>query len=176
MATQHQPVTSTSNEHLAPSVNPCNVLCMDDATPAMPPSQSTDQSPSTQSPSTKARLSLVLALASLITGPAIFFAQYVALILLATVSSEPSNPTWVSLVMLAIFIALALLAFALPPAALVSAVRARRKINQSSGTLRGGAMATAAQVVATIVIVGLMIGEVFIALNMVGACSLEGCP
>lgn len=171
MATQHQPVTSTSNEHLAPSVNPCNVLCMDDATPAMPPSQSTDQSPST-----KARLSLVLALASLITGPAIFFAQYVALILLATVSSEPSNPTWVSLVMLAIFIALALLAFALPTAALVIAVRARRKINQSSGTLRGGAMATAAQVVATIVIVGLMIGEVFIALNMVGACSLEGCP
>lgn len=144
---------------------------MDDVPGATPQSQSPDQSQSTKAP-----LALVLALASLITGPALIFAQYIALILLATVSSEPSNPIWISVVMLAIFVVLALLAFALPSAALVVAIRSKRKINRSSGALRGAAIAVVAQVVATIVILGLVVGEVFIALNMAGACSLEGCP
>ena len=70
---------------------------------------------------------------------------------------------------------LALLTFALPITALVLGARSRREINRSSGTLRGGAIAVAAQVLAAVVIAALCAGALFIILRGSGLCSLDIC-
>lgn len=131
--------------------------------------------PTAQTRSNKATVALVLALASVLTGPPLFMAQYVALIGLATVSEEPRNPIGYTLVVLAIFVLLALLTFALPITALILGARSRREINRSSGTLRGGAIAVAAQVFAAVVIAAMCAGELFIILQGSGLCSLDIC-
>ena len=128
-----------------------------------------------QSRSNKATVALVLAVASVLTGPVLFMAQYVALIGLATVSEGQSNPIGYTLVMLAIFVLLALLTFALPIIALVLGARSRREVNRSSGTLRGGAIALTAQVFAVVVIAAMCAGEVFIILSGSGLCSFDFC-
>ena len=131
--------------------------------------------PAAQSHSTKATIALVLAIISLLAGPVLFFAQYVALIGIATVSSEPSNPTSATVAVIAVFTALAVLALALPVVALVLASQARRDIKASAGSVSGASMAVTSQVLASVVIGALLIGEVFICLSAAGLCSLDGC-
>ena len=125
--------------------------------------------------STKSLISLGLSVASLVISPLLAFAQYVAAIFLAMVSAEPSNPTYVSVAAFGVFAGIAVLAFALPVAAVLLSVRARREIIGSSGALTGTPIAVTAQVIAAIVIVLLLFFEVFVALNFAGICSLDGC-
>jgi hypothetical protein len=131
--------------------------------------------PTARTRSNKATVALVLAIASVLTGPLLLMAQIIALFGLATVSEEPSNPIGYTLVVLAIFVLLALLTFALPITALVLGARSRREINRSSGTLRGGAIAVTAQVLAAVVIAALCAGAIFIILRGSGLCSLDFC-
>ncbi len=131
--------------------------------------------PAAPSHSTKAMAALVCAISSLLASPVLFFAQYFALIGVATVSSEPSNPTLATVALVAISSGLAVLAFTLPLAALVLASRARREIKGSTGSVLGAPTAMTAQVIAAVDIVALLIGEVFIALSLAGVCGLDGC-
>ena len=140
-----------------------------------PTSMDPTSPPTAQTRSNKATVALVLAIVSVLTGPPLLMAQIIALFGLATVSEEPSNPIGYTLVILAIFVLLALLTFALPITALVLGARSRREINRSSGTLRGGAIAVAAQVLAAVVIAALCAGALFIILRGSGLCSLDIC-
>ena len=114
----------------------------------------------------------------MLVAPALFFAEYVALIGVATVSSEPSNPASLTAAMAAILIGLALLSFALPVTSFLIASRARRDIKGSPESQSGGpmAMAMAASIISAGVIALLVLGQVFIALSAAGVCSLDGCP
>ena len=146
-----------------------------DPTSMDPTSMDPTSPPTAQTRSNKATVALVLAIASVLAGPPLLMAQIIALFGLATVSEEPSNPIGYTLVILAIFVLLALLTFALPITALVLGARSRREINRSSGTLRGGAIAVAAQVLAAVVIAALCAGALFIILRGSGLCSLDIC-
>ena len=146
-----------------------------DPTSMDPTSMDPTSPPTAQTRSNKATVALVLAIASVLTGPPLLMAQIIALFGLATVSEEPSNPIGYTLVILAIFVLLALLTFALPITALALGARSRREINRSSGTLRGGAIAVAAQVLAAVVIAALCAGALFIILRGSGLCSLDIC-
>ena len=79
-----------------------------------PTSMDPTSPPTAQTRSNKATVALVLAIASVLAGPPLLMAQIIALFGLATVSEEPSNPIGYTLVILAIFVLLALLTFALP--------------------------------------------------------------
>jgi hypothetical protein len=125
--------------------------------------------------SAKSMISLVLSVASVFVSPLLAFAQYVAAMLLGMVASEPSNPTYASVAFFCVFAGIAALAFALPVASLILALRARRDIKQSDGALSGAPIAVTAQVIAVIVIVLLLLFEAFVALNFAGICSLDGC-
>ena len=126
--------------------------------------------------SVKATVALVFSVISVLVAPALFFAEYVALIGVATVSSESSNPASLTAAMAAILIGLALLSFALPTASFVIASRARRDIKGSPESQSGGPMAMAASIISAGVIALLVLGQVFIALSAAGVCSLDGCP
>jgi hypothetical protein len=125
--------------------------------------------------SAKSMISLVLSVASLFVSPSLAFAQYVAAILLGMVTSEPSNPAYAGVAFFCVFAGIAALAFALPVASLILALRARRDIKQSDGALSGAPIAVTAQVIAVIVIVLLLLFEAFVALSFAGICSLDGC-
>ena len=125
--------------------------------------------------SAKSMISLVLSVASLFVSPSLAFAQYVAAILLGMVTSEPSNPAYAGVAFFCVFAGIAALAFALPVASLILALRARRDIKQSDGALSGARIAVTAQVIAVIVIVLLLLFEAFVALSFAGICSLDGC-
>lgn len=125
--------------------------------------------------SAKSMISLVLSVASLFVSPSLAFAQYVAAILLGMVTSEPSNPAYAGVAFFCVFAGIAALAFALPVASLILALRARRDIKQSDGALSGASIALTAQVIAVIVIVLLLLFEAFVALSFAGICSLDGC-
>ena len=146
-----------------------------DPTSMDPTSMDPTSPPTAQTRSNKATVALVLAIASMLTGPPLLMAQIIALFGLATVSEEPSNPIGYTLVVLVIFVLLALLTFALPITALVLGARSRREINRSSGTLRGGAIAVTAQVLAAVLIAALCAGALFIILRGSGLCSLDIC-
>jgi len=126
--------------------------------------------------SVKATVALVFSVISVLVAPALFFAEYVALIGVATVSSESSNPASFTAVMAAILIGLALLSFALPVTSFLIASRARRDIEGSPESQSGGPMAMAASIISAGVIALLVLGQVFIALSAAGVCSLDGCP
>ena len=74
-----------------------------------------------------------------------------------------------------VFAGIAVLAFALPVAAVLLSVRAQRDIKRSSGALTGTRVAATALVIAAVVIVLLVVFEVFVALSFGGICSLDGC-
>lgn len=132
-----------------------------------------DSPPSSRS--AKSMISLVLSVASVFVSPLLAFAQYVAAILLGMVTSEPSNPAYAGVAFFCVFAGIAALAFALPVASLILALRARRDIKQSDGALSGAPIALTAQVIAVIVIILLLHFEAFVALNFAGICSLDGC-
>jgi heme A synthase len=128
-----------------------------------------------RSHSTKATVALVLSVVAVLVCPALYFAEQVALIGVATVSSEASNPASYTAIMIAILFALALLAFALPVTALLIAARARRDIRSSPDSLSGRPVSLAASIISTGVVVLLVLGQAFLALSAAGVCSLDGC-
>jgi heme A synthase len=128
-----------------------------------------------RSHSTKATVALVLSVVAVLVCPALYFAEQVALIGVATVSSEASNPASYTAIMIAILFALALLAFALPVTALLIAARARRDIRSSPDSLSGRPVSLAASIIATVVVVLLVLGQAFLALSAAGVCGLDGC-
>jgi heme A synthase len=128
-----------------------------------------------RSHSTKATVALVLSVIAVLVCPVLYFAEYVALIGVATVSSEESNPVSFTVAMIAIMIGLALLSFALPITALLIASRARRDVRSSPESLSGRPISLAASIISVGVIVVLVLGQTFIALSAAGVCSLDGC-
>ena len=128
-----------------------------------------------RSHSTKATVALVLSVIAVLVCPVLYFAEYVALIGVATVSSEESNPVSYTATMIAILIGLALLSFALPITALLIASRARRDVRSSPESLSGRPISLAASIISVVVIVLLALGQGFIALSAAGLCSLDGC-
>ena len=128
-----------------------------------------------RSHSTKATVALVLSVIAVLVCPVLYFAEYVALIGVATVSSEESNPVSYTATMIAILIGLALLSFALPITALLIASRARRDVRSSPESLSGRPISLAASIISIVVIVLLALGQAFVALSSAGVCSLDGC-
>ena len=128
-----------------------------------------------RSHSTKATVALVLSVIAVLVCPVLYFAEYVALIGVATVSSEESNPVSYTAAMIAILIGLALLSFALPVTALLIASRARRDVRSSPESLSGRPISLAASIISIVVIVLLALGQAFVALSAAGVCSLDGC-
>ncbi len=111
----------------------------------------------------KAILALVLGIASLLASPIMVVVQYIALISVAFISTDQGAGSADSIISIAVFAGIALIAIGLPVAALVLAARARRDIRTSPGHLAGSAMATVASILAAI------------ALGLAGVCSLDGC-
>ena len=128
-----------------------------------------------QSQSTKATVALVLSVIAVLVCPALYLAEYVALIGVATVSSEEFNPAWLTAATITVFIGLALLSFALPIATLFIASRARRDIRSSPESITGRPMSLAATIISAAIIVAIVLGQVFIALSAAGVCALDGC-
>jgi heme A synthase len=128
-----------------------------------------------RSHSTKATVALVLSVIAVLVCPVLYFAEYVALFGVATVSSEESNPVSFTVALIAILIGLALLSFALPITALLIASRARRDVRTSPESLSGRPISLAASIISAGVIVVLALGQAFVALSAAGVCSLDGC-
>ena len=128
-----------------------------------------------RSHSTKATVALVLSIIAVLVCPVLYFAEYVALFGVATVSSEESNPVSFTVALIAILIGLALLSFALPITALLIASRARRDVRTSPESLSGRPISLAASIISAGVIVVLALGQAFVALSAAGVCSLDGC-
>ena len=128
-----------------------------------------------RSHSTKATVALVLSVIAVLVCPVLYFAEYVALFGVATVSSEESNPVSFTVALIAILIGLALLSFALPITALLIASRARRDVRTSPESLSGRPISIAASIISAGVIVVLALGQAFVALSAAGVCSLDGC-
>ena len=125
--------------------------------------------------STKATVALVLSVVAVIVCPALYFAEYVAMIGVATVSSEVSTPSSITAALIAVLIGLALLSFALPITALSIASRARREVRSSPGSMPGSPMSRVATVISVGVIFVLVLGQPFIFVSAAGVCSLDGC-
>ncbi|CAB4964751.1 MAG: hypothetical protein F2840_12685 [Actinobacteria bacterium] len=125
--------------------------------------------------STKATVALVLSVIAVLVCPVLYFAEYVALFGVATVSSEESNPVSFTVALIAILIGLALLSFALPITALLIASRARRDVRTSPESLSGRPISLAASIISAGVIVVLALGQAFVALSAAGVCSFDGC-
>jgi len=123
----------------------------------------------------KAVLALVLGIASLLASPIMVVVQYIALISVAFISTDQGAGSTDSIISIAVFAGIALIAIGLPVAALVLAARARRDIRTSPGNPAGSAMATVASILAAIALGLVLVGELFNALSLAGVCSLDGC-
>jgi hypothetical protein len=124
-----------------------------------------------RSHSTKATVALVLSVIAVLVCPVLYFAEYLALIGVATDLSEENNPVTFTVAL----IGLALLSFALPITALLIASRARRDVRSSPESLSGSPISLASSIISVVVIVVLALGQAFIALSAAGLCSLDGC-
>lgn len=122
----------------------------------------------------KAVTALVLGITSLLVCPILIGAQYIALVSFAFVSEDQGAGSAGSIIGIVIIAAIALIAIGLPVAALSLALRARRDIRNASGGLSGSPMATVGGLLAAIALVLVLLGELFMVLNLAGVCSLSG--
>jgi hypothetical protein len=122
--------------------------------------------------STKA---LVVALISVIFSPVLIATESIAFFLSAMLMYEPSNVLIIKIVSVIVVVLIAAVALAPPVIAFVMGKRARSFIRSSEITVTGSSKALVAQVIAGIVIAGVLIMQVYLALWAVGVCNLEGC-
>lgn len=115
----------------------------------------------------------VLALVSVILSPVLFIFELSALFFAGMVTYEPANSIIVKILSIALVIVIGLLALIVPVIALILGIRARAAAK--TGSTGGGGLATAAAVIAGIVTAGVLAGQVYLILMVVGSCSLEGC-
>lgn len=115
----------------------------------------------------------VLAVVSVILSPILLMVEFTALLFAAMVTYEPANSLVVKVLSVALVVAIGLVVVIIPVIALTTGVRARAAVKAASSG--GGGLATAAIVIAGIVTVGVLAGQVYLILMAVGSCSLDGC-
>ena len=123
----------------------------------------------------KAVTALVLGVASLLVCPILVAVQYIALITFAFISEDQGAGAAGSIIGILIIAAIAAIAVGLPVAAISLSVRARRDIRNATGSLSGSPMAAVGGLLAVIALALVFLGELFMALNLAGLCSLDGC-
>jgi hypothetical protein len=89
-------------------------------------------------------------------------------------TQDPQEPLKMHVAAVVAVLLLAALVFALPVAALVSGVRARRA-SRSGDTSVGVSRATAAVVIAAVSTAFVAITQVYLLLMAAGVCGLDGC-
>lgn len=115
----------------------------------------------------------VLALVSVVLSPILFIVELSSLFFAGMVGAEPSNPLVIKALAVALVVAIGLLAWAVAVLPLVMGSRARSASKSMSA--HGSGLATAAMVIAGIVMAGVFASQVYLILMVVGECSLEGC-
>lgn len=123
----------------------------------------------------KAVTGVVLGAAALLVCPILVAGQYIALISFAFINEDQGAGSASSIISILIVAAIAAIAIGLPVAALSLTVRARRDIHNASGSLSGSSIATVGGVLAVIALTLVLLGQLFMALNLAGLCSLDGC-
>ena len=112
------------------------------------------------------RRGLVLALVSVVVGPALLIAQYLAAIFMAFATSD--TPVLGPASFVVVVTVLGAAAFALPVGAFVTAVKATKNSGRTPISMW-------AVVVSSFVLVLLLAGQVFLIASALGLCGLDGC-
>lgn len=123
------------------------------------------------SPSGKA---LTISLISAVASPIFVAVELFVVVLVAMGTQDPQEPLKMHIAAVVAVLLLAALVFALPVAALVSGVRARRA-SRSGDTSVGVSRATAAVVIAAVFTAFVAITQVYLLLMAAGVCGLDGC-
>jgi hypothetical protein len=123
------------------------------------------------SPSGKA---LTISLISAVASPIFVAVELFVVVLVAMGTQDPQEPLKMHVAAVVAVLLFAALVFALPVAALVSGVRARRA-SRSGDTSVGVSRATAAVVIAAVSTAFVAITQVYLLLMAAGVCGLDGC-
>jgi hypothetical protein len=122
--------------------------------------------------STKA---FVVALISVIVCPLLLFIELMAFTFVAMIIYEPSNPVFIKIIADIVVILIGAGTAALPVTAFIMGRRARNAIGSHDTPIAGSSKALAAQVIAGVLLVGVVLVQIFVILWAAGVCSLDGC-
>ena len=122
--------------------------------------------------STKA---FVVALISVIVCPLLLFIEVVALMLASMIIYEPSNPVLIKVASVIVVVLIGAVTVVLPVMAFFMGKRARDFIKSSDTPNAGASKATAAQVIAGVVLAVAVFVQIFMIFWAAGVCSFDGC-
>jgi hypothetical protein len=117
----------------------------------------------------------VLSLVGLIVCPVLLFMEVVAFMLADMIIYEPSNPLVIKIIAGVVVIVSGVGTVALPCTAFIMGGRARSVIRVRDTPVAGASMSLVAQVIAGVVVVGVVLVQIFMVLWAAGVCSLDGC-